>query len=70
MPAQGARVPDILVGVAGSELPLGVTVSEDTPPEPQLLLAETCMTPGFAPIKTAIDVVVDDPLKPDGSIQE
>lgn len=59
---QGDTAPEIFPGCKGKLFPFGVMVSDDTPPEPHALLADTFTCPLPLPISTLIEVVVDEPL--------
>ena len=63
-------MPDIFPGNKGRLLPPGVIVSDEFPLDPQELSAKTCITPALLPIIALMELVVEEPLYPEGSNHE
>lgn len=66
MPAQTAALPDIAPGCAGVED--AVTASVLAVPVPQLFEAVTEIFPEEEPAVTLIELVVEEPVHPDGNV--
>ena len=68
MPGQTELLPVIAPGCDGAEEPMDTArVCEEL--VPQLLLAETEMVPAELPVVTVIELVVDEPVHPEGKVQ-